>query len=271
MCTKAPSFASGATRATVPAILLICVLTGVASAETATVGASPDSGEPRSSRSSQYPEGGRSASPAENVTDDRYGALVTTGGRSAPDGGQGKLAGAAGTSEASSENFWIYYADVQLFADDDRDGYYHGIDLLFDADTVFEQADVYAVLYLSYEGGPWNEYAVTDTFRIFGATSDDEYVVVTDLESGYPRGNYDLLLDLYDTYDGRLVATLGPEGTSAFAYLPLEDINRDDPRGGDTVVIVDRGGGALDGSSVAGMLMYLLAVWLVRRRQRQSA
>ena len=220
----------------------------------------------RQSHSRQYSDGRSSAAP-RTTTEDRYAPLVTSGERkkSGSATASGKLA--AGVQSASEE-FWFFDADIQLFNDDDRDGYYHGIDVLFDADTVFETADVYAVLYLSYEGGPWNEYAVTDTFRIFGATSDDEYVVVTELTTGYPRGNYDLLIDLYDTWDGSLVATLGPEDSSALSYLPLEDFNRDDPDRGDTVVVINNGGGALDVWTVLAGMLYVLAVWLVRRRQR---
>ena len=38
-------------------------------------------------------------------------------------------------SASPNTDFWFYIADVELFADDDRDGYYSGIDLLFDVDT----------------------------------------------------------------------------------------------------------------------------------------
>lgn len=244
----------------IPAILAMLLLTGGALAD--------DVAADRQSHSRQYSDGRSSAAP-RTTTEDRYAPLVTDGERTKPGSvsGSGKLAANSG-SQAASGDFWFFDADVQLFNDDDHDGYYHGIDVLFDADTVFETADVYAVLYLSYEGGPWNEYAVTDTFRIFGATSDDEYVVVTELTSGYPRGNYDLLIDLYDTWDGSLVATLGPEDSSALSYLPLEDFNRDDPDRGDTVVVVDHGGGALDVWTVLAGILYIVAVWLVRRRQR---
>lgn len=243
-----------------PALLAMLLLAGAAFAESDVGQASAAGTEERESRSRQYREGRSSVTP-RTTTEDRYAPLVTAGG---------KLAASESGSEALSGDFWFFDADVQLFNDDDHDGYYHGIDVLFDADTIFETADVYAVLYLGYEGGPWNEYAVTDTFRIFGATSDDEYVVVTELTSGYPRGNYDLLIDLYDTWDGRLVATLGPEDSSALSYLPLEDFNRDDPDRGDTVVVVDNGGGALDAWTVLVGLLYVLAIWLVRRRQRRQ-
>lgn len=226
--------------------------------------------ETRYSTSRQHAGGGRDSLTPQTTTDDRYAPLVISGERSKPGeaAGPGKLSGSSVVTQNIGNDFWIYYADVQLFNDDDNDGYYHGIDVLLDADTIYEVADVYAVLYLSYEGGPWNEYAVTDTFAIFDATSDDEYVVVTELKTGYPRGNYDLLIDLYDTYDGQLVASYGPADSSALANLPLEDYQRDDPRRGDTVVVVRDGGGALDAWTLIAGGLYVLAVYLVRRRQR---
>jgi hypothetical protein len=199
----------------------------------------------RESTTHYYDRGGRARTSLQARTEDRYGGLATVGLRNKPGrtGESGKTSSVTAAAKESND-FWIYYADVQLFNDDDRDGYFHGIDVLFDADTYFEVADVYAVLYLSYEGGPWNEYAVTETFSIYGATSDDEYVVVTELMSGYPTGSYDLLIELYDTWDGSFVADMGPEDNPDLGYLPLEDFNRDDPRRGSHGH--GHGGGTLD-------------------------
>ena len=202
--------------------------------------------EDRRSTSTQY-QGGRGESSQTAVTEDRFKPLVTDGERTSPGLRQGSSAKTGSSSLRSMDHeFWFFLADVVLFGDDDRDGYFYGIDLLFDADTIFEEADVYAVLYLSLEGGPWNEYHVTDTFRIFGATSDDEYVVVTELETGYPRGSYDLLIELYDTFDGSFVASFGPVDTSELSFLPLEDFRRDDPRLPPPSHGHKHGGGALD-------------------------
>lgn len=168
-------------------------------------------------------------------------------------------------TETPNTDFWFYTADVILFSDDDNDGYYYGIDLLFDADTVYEQADVFAVLYLSREGGPWVEYAETDVFPIFGATSDDDYVIVTELLDGYPTGSYDILIELYDTWDGAFVAEIGPADTSALSFLPLEDAERDKPR----VVVVEQGGGGAADLTLAGLLALALLADAIRRRRLQ--
>lgn len=194
---------------------------------------------------------------------DEHAALSVSGSRSKPmrAGGQQKLS--ANDAASPNTDFWIYSADVQLFADVDNDGYFAGIDLLFDADTYYDVADVYAVLYLSYEYGPWNEYAETDTFTIFGAAAGDEYVVETDLVEGYPTGSYDILIELYDAYDDTFVASLGPEDTAELAILPLEDIGRDTPAG-TTQIVVNQGGG---GSLGWLMIVALLGATLVLRRR----
>jgi hypothetical protein len=231
----------------------------------AEVQGAPAAAEARESTTDYYDKGGRARTSLQARTEDRYAGLTTQGLREKP--GRATESGKTSSAAAKGSNdFWIYYADVVLFNDDDRDGYFHGIDVLFDADTYFEVADVYAVLYLSHEGGPWNEYAVTETFTISGATSDDEYVVVTELMSGYPTGSYDLLIELYDTLDGSFVADMGPEDTSDFALLPLEDFNRDDPRRDSR----SSGGGALDWLTFVLLGAAVMAVRLRRRPPKRA-
>ncbi|MDZ7644524.1 MAG: choice-of-anchor H family protein [Woeseiaceae bacterium] len=245
----------------IPLILVVAgLLPFTAGAAPADATADSGAGENRVSTSRQIGSGGREGTPGEAI-EHAYGALETAGDRKqAPGVVSGKTEGAA--SSTSGQDFWFYTADVVLFNDDDGDGYFHGVDLLFDADTYFEFADVYAAVYLSYEGGPWNEYAVTDDFTIYGATSDDEYVVVTELQTGYPRGSYDLLIELYDAWDGAFLASFGPADTSELAYLPLEDFNRDAPRR-DEVVVGRHGGGT--GFGLALLLLPLAASRFSRR------
>ncbi|MDH3304920.1 MAG: choice-of-anchor H family protein [Gammaproteobacteria bacterium] len=208
------------------------------------------------------------ASPADTTAErkssrDEYGALETSGDRNttARTGGQQKTSG--NEMRTPNTDFWFYTADVELFTDRDRDGYYAGIDLLFDADTYYDVAEVYAVIYLSYEYGPWNEYAETDNFTIFGASSGDEYIVETDLVAGYPTGHYDILIELYDAYDNAFVAEIGPEDTSELSLLPLEDSTRDAPGPVTTQVVVSSGGG---GSLGWFLLLGLAAAGAVSRK-----
>ena len=222
----------------------------------------------RVSESSHFAGGGREQGTAVRESRDEYDELASIGER----GGKIKSSNQAKTMESHSPtvntDFWFYLADVELFRDDDRDGHFSGIDLLFDVDTIYTAADVYAVAYLSLEGGPWNEYAVTEDFTIFGATSSDDYVVVTELVSGYPTGSYDILIELFDAFDSSLLAFIGPEDTSELAFLPLEDIDRDTPfDGGHTIIVHDGGGGSFDWL----VLLLLVTISIARRRRYAPA
>lgn len=238
--------------------LLVLLAPGMVMAQ-AGAGAEADG---RSSISTHTIKGGRDKPELVVQTTEDFGPLLTTGERSklGTRSGSGKLGAGSAESESASYDFWFYDVDVVLFNDDDRDGYFYSIDLMFDVDTNFAAADIYAVMYLSFEGGPWNEYAATEDFTIFGASGTDEYVVVTELMSGYPTGSYDLLIEVFDAYDGTFLTSFGPADTSELAYLPLEDYNRDAP----PVVVEQRttvsrgGGGAADGWLIVGFLVVLI-------------
>lgn len=211
----------------------------------------------RQSVTTQYTRAERDNAAPGRVSQDEFDALVTTGSRDSGKRSSVQSKSGAMTSTPASNNFWFYTADVVLFNDHDRDGHYYGIDLLFDVDTYFTVADVYAVLYLSLEDGPWNEYAATEIFSIHGSSSDDEYIVVTELVTGYPTGSYDILIELFDAYDDRFVASYGPYDTPELTFLPLEDSEWDTPYPPTTVVVTE-GGGSLGWLS-------LLALLFVRR------
>ncbi len=198
----------------------------------------------RQSVTTQYTRAERDSAVPGKVSQDEFGALATTGTRAS--GKRSAVQSRAGALESATANnyFWFYSADVVLFNDHDRDGHFHGIDLLFDVDTYYTVADVYAVLYMSLEDGPWNEYAATDVFGIYESSGDDEYIVVTELVTGYPTGSYDILIELFDAYDDAFVASYGPFDTSELAFLPLEDAGWDTPYP-TTTVIVNEGGGSL--------------------------
>ncbi len=221
--------------------------------------------EVRVSKSLHYSAGGRDRTQTPTETIDQYAPLEVDGirGKSSGSVTSGKIGSSVTTSQAASADFWFYSADVILFGDDDRDGYFYGIDLLFDVDTIWSAVDVYAVTYLSYEGGPWNEYAATEDFTLFDSSADDDYNIVTELESGYPTGSYDLLIEIFDAETGEFLVGFGPEDTSDLGFLPLEDFHRDAPIS--VVPIATSHGHHGGGSTGIWMLAVLLLVRLSRR------
>jgi hypothetical protein len=208
----------------------------------------------RLSITTQNSKAGRDSGVPGKVSKNEFGALVTSGDRRSGKRSQLPSKTGASRSVVANNDFWFYSADVVLFNDHDQDGHFHGVDLLFDADTYFADVDVYAVTHLSLDGGPWNEYFATDNFTLFGTSADDEFNIVTELVSGYPTGSYDLLIELFDAYDDTFLASFGPLDTSALAFLPLEDSNRDIPVE-TTVVVVEDGGGSLGWLTLLALLV----------------
>jgi len=246
--------------ASMASALALCALGAPAMA--ATAGGAPDA--TRSSATLQYRQAegrGSAAAPSQ----DELEPLRTGPTRQLPAPRAAKLAEGATRARDINQDFWFYDANARLFYDDDRDGYYHGIELVFDVDTYYPVAEVYAVVYLSLEGGPWNEYAATEVFTLFGASGLDDYVIETELLAGYPTGDYDLLIDVYDAYSDRLVASIGPESESSLALLPLEDAGRDIHYPAHSVTVSHGGGG-----TAGAWLLIGLALAGLRRRQRQA-
>jgi MYXO-CTERM domain-containing protein len=129
-----------------------------------------------------------------------------------------------------SDSFYIYDAVSTLRMDRDADGYHSEFRVRFDADVRVGDALVYAKLYLRRAGeSEWFLYRETDDFWIYGQSEDDDYYVTTTLDAGYATGEYDVLIDLYESGYKGIVATLGPLESGALSYLPLEEVGLDAP------------------------------------------
>ncbi len=172
---------------------------------------------------------------------------------------------AVGASDA-----WFYDASTELFYDDDGDGYYHYLRVRFDVDSYYENHWVYARLFVSEDGYTWEEYHVTGDFLVNGSSPFDDFEVETELVSGFPPSQYDVLIELYDADFGDFLAEFGPADSSAFSLLPLEDISYDEP----PIVIVTEGyggGGSADVWVVAFLAAFLLARAIASRRAKTGA
>jgi hypothetical protein len=161
-------------------------------------------------------------------------------------------------------DFSIYNAVSFLQDDYDFDGYFQSFTITFDADvysyTNNQIEEVYALLYLSTNGGPWTHYYTTESFIIDGNTDADQYEVITTLLSGYPPGSYDVLIDLYQTGYEDVVATYSSTDTDALYALPIESSDFDTPYAEVVETIEVTHGGS---NSIISIL--LLLIFLTRR------
>ena len=163
-----------------------------------------------------------------------------------------------------SADFSIFDVTSILDDDFDVDGYYHTFTIQFDADvysyTGQDTREVYALLYLRQDGGPWVHYFTTDNFIIEGDTAADTYEVSTSLLVDYPPGNYDVLIDLYQLGYSEIVATFSSDDSNALYALPLESQNYDEIYEEEVIIqeiiVVEQGyGGSISFTGLLAILM----------------
>lgn len=125
-------------------------------------------------------------------------------------------------------DYTIYNVSTEIISDFDYDGFFHRFSVTVDADTVFNTSYVYAKLYLSYEGGPWNYLTSSNAYHIYGDSELDSFTIESELVDGFPAGYYDVRIELYDADYNHLLLSYGPYNDSSLSSLPLEASYYDD-------------------------------------------
>ncbi|WP_076542719.1 choice-of-anchor H family protein [Shewanella sp. UCD-KL21] len=169
-------------------------------------------------------------------------------------------------------DFTIYQAYSHLYDDFDQDGFYQTFTVTFDADvygfSVGEPANVYAELYLSRNGGPWEHYYSTDIFTIYGEAEDDSYEVLTTLAQGYRTDYYDVLIDLYEVGYEDIVATISSEEADSLYALPLESSDRDTVYIEEEIIETEV---IVSGGSTSGVMLIVAIGLLIMRRKSMTS
>lgn len=168
-------------------------------------------------------------------------------------------------SHSHLADFAIYGASTLLQDDYDGDGYYQTFSVSFDADiysyTPNQIGEVYALLYISKNGGPWLHYYTTDNFLIESDYDNDEYEVITTFLSGYSGDHYDILIDLYQVGYSDIVASYSADDSNALYALSLESADYDEPYIEVIEVVEVSHGGSLS----MAILLFFLFIYLLRR------
>lgn len=176
-------------------------------------------------------------------------------------------------SAATAQNayccaFYIYSAQTDLFDDFDADGFYTYLRITMDIDTDYFDASIYLRVFLRGSDGIWDEIFESNVFSIYGNSGLDDYVVESELYSGFPPDYYDVLVEVYDAYTGALVLEHGPREAAAFSLLPMEDLavdSRNLPPAANST-----GGGGSFGLLAAWLLLGL-ALWKSSVRRHRPA
>lgn len=168
------------------------------------------------------------------------------------------------SNNVTSPDFWIYDSEVSLHRDSDADGYYSTFRLTMDADTVYNAAAVYAVIFVGHNDVYESVYT-TSVFTLYSDDSQDSLTIDSELVTGYPPREYHILIELYDAGSHRLVAYSDDYDDADLAYLSLESSNHEQPFH-DTVVVVEKHGGSLSMGGLVAFGISAISLLMWRRR-----
>jgi len=172
----------------------------------------------------------------------------------------------AGVSYSHSNDVWIYNATTNLISDFDYDGFHHRFSVSIDADTIYSSAYVYAKLYLSFEGGPWNYYASSQDYSVHSDSDMDIFTIETELAEGFPAGYYDVRIELYEAHSNEWLLNYGPYDDSSLNSLPLEDSYNDDTYININYPVIETGI-VVAGSGSASLWLIVVAAFIAASRR----
>lgn len=181
-----------------------------------------------------------------------------------------KVSNLKSLSRSHDSYFTVYEGHSTLIEDYDADGYYQTFSVTFDADLVsynpYDEAIIYAELYLSENGGPWEHYFTTKDFVIMGENTEDKFEVFSTLGDGFNPNHYDVLIDIYEVNSPYIMASYSSDDSNSLYALPLENHYDDTPYSGYSEEAYIQGG-----SYSIPLLLLLLMILLVRQfRQKEE-
>lgn len=188
----------------------------------------------------------------EQSTERRATALTTL------DGKKSTLA----TSQAYQTHVWFHRVELFLSGDINANGYFHRLEVEFDADTDLPYQPVFAEFSLLPTYGTERIYYTSSVFELFRESADDWLAVDTVLDRQYPADKYLLTVRLFDANTGYLLAEISGFDDINLDLLALEDYNRDSYIGSSTTVEVSAGAAGIS----SALALCLLLVF--RQRQR---
>lgn len=143
--------------------------------------------------------------------------------------------------QAYQSHVWFHRIDLVLSGDINANGYYHRLEVEFDADTSLNYQQVFAEFSLLPSYGSERIYYTSSVFELYRDSPDDWLAIDTVLDQRYAADKYLLTVRLYDASTGYLLAEISGFDDINLDLLPLEDYSRDSYIDSSTTVEVSAG------------------------------
>jgi hypothetical protein len=131
------------------------------------------------------------------------------------------------TTQAYQSHVWFHSIDIILSGDLNANGYYHRLQVEFDADTSKSYQAVFAEFTLLPRFGKERVYYTSSVFELFRQSADDWLAIDTVLDNRFAADDYLLTVRLFDANTGYMLAEISGFDNLSLNDLPLEDYARD--------------------------------------------
>ncbi len=165
--------------------------------------------------------------------------------------------------QAYQSHVWFHRVELFLSGDLNANGYYHRLEVEFDADTSRAYQQVFAEFSLLPSYGSELIYYTSSVFELYRDSANDWLAIDTILDERYPADKYLLTIRLYDANSGYLLAEISGFDDVNLDLLPLEDYRRDSYINSSTTIEVSGG--------TTGIAALLALCLLSVSRQRTKA
>lgn len=131
------------------------------------------------------------------------------------------------TTQSYQSYAWFHSVNLTLSGDINHNGYFHRLEVEFDADTSAPYLQVFAEYTLLPSYGNERVYYTSSVFELYRESADDWLAIDTVLEDSFAADDYLLTIRLFDAATGYMIAEISGFDDANLDYLALEDYNRD--------------------------------------------
>ncbi|WP_027669901.1 choice-of-anchor H family protein [Rheinheimera baltica] len=166
-------------------------------------------------------------------------------------------------NQAYQSHVWFHSIDIFFSGDINANGYYHRLEVEFDADTSLPYQQVFAEFTLLPTYGGERVFYTSSVFELYRDSPDDWLAIDTVLENQFNPDDYLLTVRLFDASTGYLLTEISGFDNANLDYIPLEDYNHDSYLPPPTVEVSA-------GTTGISVLLALCLVLINRSRQTAS-
>ena len=193
------------------------------------------------------------ATAATPVTVEQHGSIQSA---------TGKIKLLQSQPQGYQSHVWFHSISLYLSGDINANGYYHRLEVEFDADTELNYQPVFAEFSLLPSYGSERVFYTSSVFELYRDSANDWLAIDTILDQRFAPDQYLLTVRLFDANTGYLLAEISGFDDSSLDFLALEDYDRDSYIDTTTTVEVSAG-------STGIMALLTLCCLIIRRRQYQ--